>query len=90
MNFQQYFQYIFSITNISLALFFSIWQLLIPFISVLSTDIFFIICLYLVALFATIFFLLMASDLWVNRLKSMKLFFLTLNIIFIAFLFFEV
>lgn len=56
----------------------------------LGFDFFFIICLYLAVLFTTIFVFLIASDKWIVRAKSLKLFFLTINIIFIAFLFFEV
>lgn len=99
MNLQNYFQYIFTILNVSLALFFSVWQLILALcVSVnrckiipkeLAYDSFFIISFYLVFLLATIFFFLVSAEKWIRKVKSLKVFFLTLNIIFIAFLFFE-
>lgn len=53
-------------------------------------DSFFVVTFYLIFLLLTIGIFLFAQESWINKIKSWKIFFLTANLIFIAFLFFEV
>lgn len=53
-------------------------------------DFFFVAVFYLAFLFITIFFFLVVRDSWIERVKGWKYFFLTANVIFLGFLFFEI
>lgn len=108
---EKYFQNIFAILNTSLAIFFSVGQIILSFCTYMAVggkggdgprskcigvpaglrdDFFYIISFYLAVLFITIFVFLIAPNKWTDKVKRLKVFFITLNIIFIAFLFFEI